>query len=105
MWNVAKCYGITQNPDTKDYMMVLRYYDEGNLRNFLNKYRNYETKIGMLRAFAKGLLSIHNSGKIHKDLHSGNVLFNKTSYISDLGMCQPANNEEKSVKKEGVYGV
>src|SRR5207248_2069069 len=36
----------------------------------------------------------------------GNVLSNgRTSYISDLGMCQPANNEEKSVKKEGVYGV
>src|SRR5438045_6201593 len=26
------------------------------------------------------------------------------AYISDLGMCQPVNKEEKSVKK-GVYGV
>ncbi|RIA90835.1 hypothetical protein C1645_822835 [Glomus cerebriforme] len=41
---------------------------------------------------------------IHKDFHSGNILINQNPFISDLGMCQPANNEQ-SVKKEGAYGV
>ena len=102
---------MTQNPDTNDYMMVLRYYEHGGLRNYLNKSRdiNCKTKVKNLTEFARGLLDIHNSGKIHKDLHSGNVLFaispknNKTfSGISDLGMCQPADNKEK---QEGIYGV
>ncbi|RGB40708.1 kinase-like domain-containing protein, partial [Rhizophagus diaphanus] len=41
----------------------------------------------------------------HKDFHSGNILFSGSMFISDLGMCQPANNKEKPDKKEGVYGV
>ena len=54
-----------------------------------------------------GLLDIHNAEKVHKDFHSGNILYYHASIplIGDLGMCQPANNEEQSVKKEGVYGV
>src|ERR1051325_4429793 len=103
---------MTQDPDTKDYMMVLRYCENGDLRNYLNKSIDYETKIKNLSEFATGLLDIHNAGKVHKDLHSGNVLFavhssSKRDFplIGDLGMCQPANNEEISVKKEGIYGV
>ncbi|RGB21563.1 kinase-like domain-containing protein, partial [Rhizophagus diaphanus] len=52
-----------------------------------------------------GLLDIHNAGKVHKDFHSGNILYRSGPYISDLGMCQPANNEKQSVKQEGIYGV
>src|SRR5436305_1084299 len=68
---------------------------------------NYKTKIRNLRDITRGLLSIHNSGNVHKDFHSGNILSNDDDYlyISDLGMCQPVNDEEKSVKKGGVYGV
>jgi len=101
--DIIKCYGITQDPDTKDYMMVLKYCGNGNLRNSLNKSEGYISKINYLLLIARGLLDIHNAGKVHKDFHSGNILFDKnTSYISDLGMCQPANNE---AKKEGIYGV
>jgi serine/threonine protein kinase len=89
--------------------MVLEYCEGGNLRNFFNNsenYIDYKSKIKNLLEMARGLLDIHSAGKVHKDLHSGNILFGgSSSYISDLGMCQLANNEEKSVKKEGVYGV
>jgi len=77
------------------------------LRNYLIQSKNYvgyASKINHLLQIARGLLDIHNAGKVHKDFHSGNILFSlyNTPYISDLGMCQPANNEERSV---GVYGV
>ena len=48
---------------------------------------------------------------VHKDLHSGNLLFSANDdkslpLISDLGMSQPANiSKEKPVNKEGIYGV
>ncbi|CAB4414725.1 unnamed protein product [Rhizophagus irregularis] len=107
LFDVVQCYGITQNPNTKEYMMVLFYCDNGNLRNYLNKSENYigyESKINKLRQIARGLLDIHIAEKVHKDFHSGNILnFGSNSYISDLGMCQPAN--KKSVKEEGIYGV
>src|ERR1051325_539003 len=104
---MVRCYGITQNPDTKDYMMVLKYCENGNLRNYLDQSIDYGTKIKNLLEFTMGLLDIHNAGKVHKDLHSGNVLFSLLgdtigTLISDLGMCQPADNKEK---KEGVYGA
>src|SRR3954471_24023106 len=88
-------------------MMVLRYCNYGNLRNYLNTantYFGYGSKINNLQEIARGLLDIHNSGKVHKDFHSGNILFHdKFPFISDLGMCQPANNQ--SIKEEGNYGV
>ena len=101
---------MTQDPKTKDYMMILHYCEYGDLRNYLNKSIDYETKIRNLAEFAKGLLSIHNAGMAHKDLHSGNLLFTESSdyfpLISDLGMSQPANiSKDKSVSKEGIYGV
>jgi serine/threonine protein kinase len=86
--------------------MVLYYCKYGNLRNYLNKsknYINYNSKINKLNQIARGLLDIHNAGKVHKDFHSGNILFTRSPYISDLGMCQPANKQ--TVKVEGVYGV
>jgi hypothetical protein len=55
------------------------------LRKNLNEskyYINYETKIDKLQHIARGLLDIHNAGKIHKNLHSGNILFSTFPYIS-----------------------
>jgi serine/threonine protein kinase len=87
-------------------MMVLQYCEDGNLRNFyLNKELDYGSKIRKLMKIASGLLAIHNAGKVHKDFHSGNILFRTYPLISDLGMCQPANNEKQSDEKEGNYGV
>ncbi|EXX53116.1 Cla4p [Rhizophagus irregularis DAOM 197198w] len=106
LYNVIQCYGITQDPNTKDYMMVLEYCEDGNLRNYyLNNESDYYSKIEELQKIARGLLDIHNAGKVHKDFHSGNILLGRYTLISDLGMCQPANNEKQSDKQEGIYGV
>ncbi|GBC06469.1 hypothetical protein RclHR1_06860006 [Rhizophagus clarus] len=104
--HAVRCYGITQDPNTKEYMMVLYYCENGNLRNYINEsetYIGYRSKIDKLRNIARGLLDIHNSGFVHKDFHSGNILFFYYPFISDLGMCQPAN--KRTVKEEGIYGV
>ncbi|GES88176.1 kinase-like domain-containing protein [Rhizophagus clarus] len=105
-FDIIQCYGITQDPNTREYMMVLYYCDDGNLRNYLNLadyYIGYGNKIYKLQQIARGLLNIHNAGKVHKDFHLGNILHDKGyPYISDLGMCQPAN-EQTAVK--GIYGV
>ncbi|CAB4427270.1 unnamed protein product [Rhizophagus irregularis] len=105
--HVVQCFGITQDPNNKEYMMVIRYCNDGNLRNYLNEsknYINYKSKIDQLQIIARGLLDIHNAEKVHKDFHSGNILFYSNPYISDLGMCQPANIKQ-TVKEEGIYGV
>ncbi|GBC01636.1 hypothetical protein RclHR1_04270014 [Rhizophagus clarus] len=106
-FNVVHCYGVTQDPNTKEYMMVLNYCENGDLRNYLNKSENYidfGSKIFLLLGIARGLINIHNAGFVHKNFHSGNILFRKTAYISNLGMCQPANIMQ-SVNEERIYGV
>src|ERR1051325_458588 len=90
-------------------MMVLMYCENENLRNYLHQskgYIGYSSKIDKLFYIALGLSYIHNAEKVHKDFHLGNILYNGAHpFISDLGLCQPANSEEKSVKSKGVYGV
>jgi hypothetical protein len=57
-------------------MIVLYYCNDGNLRNYLyesNNYIDYKSKIFKLLQIARGLLDIHNAGKVHKDFHSGNT--------------------------------
>ena len=50
-------FGISQNSDTNDYIMVL-YYVEGGSFNII-----------------KGLGKIHGKTMVHRDLHIGNILF------------------------------
>jgi hypothetical protein len=49
-------------------MMVLRYCKNGNLRNYLSQseYINLNSKIDKLSEIARGLLNIHNSGKVQR---------------------------------------
>src|SRR4051812_46911380 len=84
--NVVKCFGISQDPKTKNFILVMEYISERN---------NYSTsnKHGMLRDLISGLGLIHEQGLVHKDFHSGNVLGGK--YITDLGLCRPVDEEDK----------
>src|SRR5436190_22471141 len=106
MNDICLCYGITQNPETKDYMMILYYCKGGSLRNYLKQSeenKDYRSKIYSLLEIARGLLDIHNAGNVHKDLHPGNILFNPYgTCISDLGLCQSANDKDK---EGGICGV
>jgi serine/threonine protein kinase len=86
-------------------MMVLDYCKYGNFRNYYLNNNNYTLTILNLLRIANGILDIHNAEKVHKDFHPGNILYSSGIYISDLGMCQPVNNEEQPVKREGIYGV
>ncbi|CAB5393106.1 unnamed protein product [Rhizophagus irregularis] len=76
---ILKIYGISQNPDTKEYIMILDYAKGGNLNNLINKnYRNlsWPNKISMLLNISTGLKEIHQKKMVHRDFHTGNILSN-----------------------------
>jgi len=103
--NIIRCYGITQDPNTKDYIMVMEYAEHGNLKNYLNKNLNlnWYTKIDILYNIVKGLEEIHKNELIHRDLHAGNiVILSKLPCVTDMGLCKPANYKEIEDK---IYGV
>uniref|UniRef100_U9TH97 Protein kinase domain-containing protein n=1 Tax=Rhizophagus irregularis (strain DAOM 181602 / DAOM 197198 / MUCL 43194) TaxID=747089 RepID=U9TH97_RHIID len=94
--SVIKFYGITQNPETKDYIMVMHFVENGNLRKFLNESYcklNWYDKLNCLWIIAYGLNLIHRNELVHRDLHISNILYENCAhiYITDMGLCKPAN--------------
>ncbi|GES87604.1 kinase-like domain-containing protein [Rhizophagus clarus] len=101
-----KLYGITRDPKTKEFIMIMQFADEGNLRSILSSNFNnisWHDKIKYLCQSAIDLKNLHSMGFFHKDFHSGNILnLDNESYISDFGLSGPSN-EQKSDNK--IYGV
>src|SRR5688500_14136952 len=94
---VVTCYGITKDPKTNNFTMVMNYADNGSLRQYLNNSfnsMNWEKKLDILQNISYGLNKIHDNKLIHHDFHCGNILSNSgilKTYITDLGLCQPAS--------------
>jgi len=110
---IVKCHGISQDPQTKNYLMVMDYKEGGNLRDCLKNSSCSElscrAKFEKLRNIASGLNSIHQQNLVHRDFHSGNILndsFDKSgyvfSYIADLGLSQLVNSQTEEGK---IFGV
>ncbi|CAB4413158.1 unnamed protein product [Rhizophagus irregularis] len=62
--SIVTFYGITQDPETENYMMVLDYAENGSLRNYLDKnYNNltWNDKVLCLYCIATGLYHIHRN--------------------------------------------
>src|SRR6185312_13668743 len=98
---IVPCYGISQDPATKNYLMVMQYIDGGNLRQYLqnNCKLDFYQRLSPLLDIANGLNSIHQQGLIHRDFHPGNIL--NSFVITDLGLCRPANELDNGK----VFGV
>lgn len=106
--HIVTCHGISQDPNTKDYVIVMDYIEGGNLRDYLkNRKLRWSEKLDKLCNIAYGLEYIHFQGLVHKDLHVGNILNysskngNDRCCITDLGLCRPVNETNKGK----IYGV
>src|SRR5436305_14100744 len=106
---IVLCYGITKNPEANNFMMVMRYIRNGSLRQHLNKSfssLNWENKLLNLLFIANGLSEIHEKKLIHQDFHCGNILSDDNyAYITDLGLCKPANVKPSQSSNKKIYGV
>ena len=109
--HIVRCYGITKDPETNNFIMVMEYACNGNLRQHLNNNfnsLNWHDKVYNLYTIALGLCSIHEKGLIHHDFHCGNILVNNSSLkkcyslITGLGLSKPANSQSEDKK---IYGV
>ncbi|CAB4407540.1 unnamed protein product [Rhizophagus irregularis] len=100
--DVVKCYGLTKNPSSGNYMLVMNKM-KIDLRTYLKQTHNklmWKERIQIAFNIINGIDSIHEENAIHRDLHSGNILFENTSqkfHISDLGFCGPVDKPLNSV--------
>src|SRR5947209_14569562 len=101
---ILDIYGISQDPNTKEYILVMRYANDGSLTDYVTKnFKNlkWKDKIQILYSIISGLNMIHQEQLTHRDLHSGNILhFERLSQkvmIADLGLSTPADQELSSI--------
>ncbi|RHZ84453.1 hypothetical protein Glove_81g70 [Diversispora epigaea] len=110
---ITRCIGISKNPFTQNYIIVMDLYDN-SLHKFLTKnFGNLrsKTKIGLLCNITTGLNCLHVKNLVHRDLHSGNILIrnNSNSYdasITDLGLCKLETGLilKSDNKSNNIYG-
>ncbi|GBC32725.2 hypothetical protein RIR_jg12117.t1 [Rhizophagus irregularis DAOM 181602=DAOM 197198] len=70
---VTQLYGISQDPETQNYIMVLEYAEHGSLRNYLDKCYDklsWKDKLNNLWWISFGLAIVHVKELIHRDLHN-----------------------------------
>jgi serine/threonine protein kinase len=103
---ISNYYGITQDLDTQDFMIIMPHYNSGDLMHYISSdfYSiKWVVKLVNLETIAEGLINIHSVDIIHRDLHSGNIFFQyKFPYIGDLGISKSAT--ESTDNKEN-YGI
>ncbi|RIA96670.1 kinase-like domain-containing protein [Glomus cerebriforme] len=83
--------------------MLVMYKEDIDLRKYLQQNQNqitWKEKIQIAYKLVVALNAIHRENAIHRDLHSGNILYlqsNQSWFISDLGFCGPADKPSKSI--------
>src|SRR6266498_1343369 len=102
-----KYYGITQNPIIGDFIIIIKYYKLGCLKNYITKNFydiKWSEKLKILRNIIDGLRHLHNQKIIHQDLHSGNILYESEFdvIISDLGI---SKSSIESANDDKIYGI
>ncbi|CAB5372353.1 unnamed protein product [Rhizophagus irregularis] len=100
---IVQCFGLTQDPSNGNYMLVMNNLDL-DLRKYLQQNHNqltWKERIQIITDITLALRRIHEENAIHRDLHSGNILYNlgNAFYISDLGFCGPADKPLKISSK------
>ncbi|RHZ49237.1 hypothetical protein Glove_527g8 [Diversispora epigaea] len=106
----AKYYGISKNPSTQNYIIVMDLFDD-NLHDLLTKTfweLRWQSKLDILSSIVDGLGILHEKNFVHCDLHSRNIL-NKNIYstVLDLGLCKLENDIilNSNTKNNKIYGL
>ncbi|CAG8512928.1 1101_t:CDS:2 [Ambispora gerdemannii] len=110
-----RIFGITCDPNSLEYMMVLKFAKGGDLHSILhqnNRKISWRDRIELLFGISRQLRTIHDKDVIHRDLHPGNILFDskfyerdffRRIYIADLGLARPCDRMHTTEKH--TYGV
>ncbi|POG64764.1 kinase-like domain-containing protein [Rhizophagus irregularis DAOM 181602=DAOM 197198] len=100
--DIVRCFGLTKDPLNGNYMLVMRKMDM-DLRKYLQQKHNqltWKERIKIISEITNALYRIVKENAIHRDLHSGNILYLRyLDYwlIGDLGFCGPADKSSKSI--------
>jgi len=103
--HVVQLLGMVQKP----LCIVLDYYPNGNLHNFLHTEVQipFQLKMKILKGITSGMLHLHAEGIIHRDLAARNVLLteNYEAVVADFGYSRTVGTEEVATTRSDVGPV
>ncbi|RUP49927.1 kinase-like domain-containing protein [Jimgerdemannia flammicorona] len=89
---IVRFYGISYNEVSNAYVFVHKFYENGTLRNYLQKNPQIilKQRVSIANEVALGLNFIHYRGVVHRDLNTGNVLVDAQGHcvIADFGIAK-----------------
>ncbi|CAG8488544.1 10953_t:CDS:2, partial [Funneliformis mosseae] len=97
---IVRILGISQEPNSKDYLLIMQYANGGDLQNYLEKnFKSLTWFHKKILAFqiAEGLNYLHNENILHRDLHTKNiVIHDEKAKITDFGISKNMNTQSSS---------
>ena len=87
MGTFLQTYGVTQDPETKEYMIVMQYANNGSLLSYLDQNINKLTwmdKLRRLGSIVRYMENLHNVGLVHCDLHGGNIVLDGNTNTREI---------------------
>ncbi|GBC12314.2 kinase-like domain-containing protein [Rhizophagus irregularis DAOM 181602=DAOM 197198] len=99
---IIPCYGLTKDPSIGNFYLVM-FKGIIDLRKYIQQNHNqltWKEKVQIAVDITSAIDYIHKENAVHRDLHSGNILFSKSNqrwFISDLGFCGPADKPQNSI--------
>src|SRR5437870_3667610 len=100
---VINIYGITKDPHSEDFMLVLSPAESDLLQFCQESQYTWRDVYKSLFIIAAALTRLHSTNLVHHDLHPGNVLMspnaNGDCYLSDFGLSGPPE-----MSSDSIYG-
>ncbi|GES98788.1 kinase-like domain-containing protein [Rhizophagus clarus] len=92
---IIRCFGISQDITTGEYLHIMQYADGGDLQHYLENNFNrltWEDKERLAFQIADGLNHLHNKNVLYGDLHSKNIVIHENNVkIMDFGISKFQN--------------
>ncbi|RUP42906.1 kinase-like domain-containing protein [Jimgerdemannia flammicorona] len=95
-------WGLTKS-EHGQYMIIMQYAPKGCADTRSLAFRDWQTALQDAYCIADLLSRLHRQELVHKDLHCGNVVFNRSGKASlvDLGLSQLI---QETHNEDGIYG-
>lgn len=107
MFDGLQFYGLTKDPETNEFMMIIQFASKGNLRSILlNNFNNmlWEHSLSIFCELLC-LALLHNLECIHKDFYSRNILLFSEHILSfqALDYLEQKYNDNVIIRRIAIY--
>jgi serine/threonine protein kinase len=103
---IVSLYGISQNPNTDEILIVTELMENGDLKSWLKRLPNlpeYSTLVCLSRDIAIGMTYLEIRNYVHRDLACRNILLGpraNTVKIADLGLSTIVDKNDVDRRQE-----